>query len=526
MHACGRILAIGLLMLALPLSGLAEDARRVYGGRGEDRLLEIAEAGGGLFAVGTTASSDGDLSVRTRSGETGWAMRIGESGERLWSYASARSGMTRMIDPVPLDDGRYSLLLTDAEGQRCDWILLDSEGKLLSRAEVSLDSFGMGEGFRVMQMLLCGQSTPQIAVIAQDTSDGAVCAVMLDELGRSGALGRFLPDGAGIAVSDRRGALAWIGVQLGCMTVTRLAGDMESASVRFAEFDVVSVSDALMQDDGSVVCCGEAQTERGAAGFAARVSREGEVLFAHVFLEPQRHVCQTETGYAVSGAWEAGTSVAFLDEDGGLLGEAPAETADVLDIAGAPGGCALLTHIEGYRQKQAEITLISQAGSAEIGLLDMPEGEAQSPAHETSMPETHMMDTPAPEIAVGSGYLLCGGDKKGVQVTLMDGAGQSVWSTRIPIHTAADALEWCCAAWLEDGSVFLGGRYLTGEGEAARQRGAIALLSSDGVLRRVEELPGAGAVVGAEWLGGAVRLHVSRSETADLTMDDYIDMML
>lgn len=520
MHICGRMIAAGLLLTMLPLAAVPEEARRVYGGRGEDRLLEIAEAGGGLFAAGTTASSDGDLSVRTREGKTGWAMLVGEDGARQWSYASGRSGMTQMTDPMLLDDGRYSVILMDDEGLRCEWILLDGRGKMISRAEASLRTFGLAEPYRMIDALLFAQSPAGIAVIAGSEAEDSVCVFALDEDGEAEELGRFLPEGEGNMISDRRGTLAFAGARSGCMTVTRFTGGMESASVRFSGFDVLSVDDALMQDDGSVVCCGKAQTESGAAGFAARVSREGEALFAHVFYEPQRHVCQTENGYAVSGAWEAGSSVAFLDEDGGLLCEAAAPETDVLDIAGIPGGCALLTHVEGYRQKQAAVTPVLQDGGAEIGLIVVPEEKINPP--EAEMPATHM-----PDIDAGGGYLVCGGDKMGVHVTLMDDAGQPVWSTRIPIHTAADTLEWRCAAWLEDGSVFLGGRYLTGEGGAARQRGAIALLSGDGILRRVEELPGAGAVVGAELLdGGAVRLHISGSETPDLTADSHIDMAL
>lgn len=514
----GRLMAAWLLMMALPLAACAQDAQRIYGGREEDRLLEIAEAGGGLFAAGTTASSDGDLSVRTREGETGWAMLIDESGARRWSYASGRYGMTRMTDPAPLGDGRYSLVLSDEEGLRCDWILLDQRGKLLARTEIGLSTFGLGAQDRIADALICSRSPAKIAVITKNGEDGSLGAYLLDESGAAETGGRFLAQGEGLAVSDGQGALAWIGAQSGAVTVTRPLKEMESASVRFAAFDVLRVTDALMQADGSIVCCGEAKTDGGAAGFAARVSREGEALFAHVFFAPQSAVCQTENGYAVCGAWEEGTAVAFLDEDGGLLGEAFAPVQDALDIAGISGGCALLTHTGERRQKQAAVTPVLMRENADVGLIDFPEKPETAP----EAPEL-----PAPDIPVGSGYLVCRGEKAGVRVTLMDDGGQAVWSTRIPIHTAADALEWLCAAWLEDGSVFLGGRYLTGEGDSMRQQGAIALLSGDGVLRRVEEVPGAGAVVGAELpAGGMVRLHISRSETPAVAADDRIDMTL
>ena len=494
MHACSRMLPLLLLIVLLPFAAGAEERVRAYGGRGEDRLLEIAECRGGLFAAGMTMSDDGDLSMRTRTGETGWAMLLDEGGERLWSYTSARAGMTRMAAPAVLDDERCSVLLTDEDGQRCDWILLDASGGVSARMEVSLRDLGMEDGFSVLQMLLCDQEPAKIAVICRRESDGSVSAITLDELGRPDVHGRFLPEGEGMAVSDRHGALAWIGTNAGCMTVTRIETEAESSAVRFAGIDVLAVRDALMQDDGSVVCCGEAQMEAQTVGFAARVSREGEVLFVHRFTRPQCRICQTETGYAVCGAWETGAAAAFLDEDGGLLGEALLADADVLDIAGIPGGCAALTYRAGQKQKQAVITPVyPQAGMLPVLVMarEEPVQTAVSAAEGT------------PEVPLDSGYLVCGGDEMGVQVTLMDDAGNTVWSTRIPIHTAADALEWRCAARLAAGAVLLGGRYLTGHGGEVRQQGVIALLGSDGVLRRIEEIEGLGAVTAVEVLDEA-----------------------
>ena len=119
------------------------------------------------------------------------------------------------------------------------------------------------------------------------------------------------------------------------------------------------------------------------------------------------------------------------------------------------------------------------------------------------------------------GYLVCGeSDSFGVRVTCMDGSGTQRWSTRIPIHTAADALEWLCAAQLADGGVLLGGRYLTGEGAEAAQEGVLALLSGDGVLRRIEVVEGAGAVCALEPMdGGSVTLHIASGAAPSLQAD-------
>ena len=89
----------------------------------------------------------------------------------------------------------------------------------------------------------------------------------------------------------------------------------------------------------------------------------------------------------------------------------------------------------------------------------------------------------------------------------------------MPIHTAADTLEWLCAARLADGRILLGGRTLSGEGEAARQQGVLALLGIDGVLRRMETVPGCGAVCALEVRAQDVLLHTAASARPDTEPD-------
>ena len=82
-----RLFAACLLAMAL-LASRALAQEYAFGGTGEDALTQAVALRDGLFAVGTTASSDGDLASRTRSGETGWALRIGADGARLWDFCS------------------------------------------------------------------------------------------------------------------------------------------------------------------------------------------------------------------------------------------------------------------------------------------------------------------------------------------------------------------------------------------------------------------------------------------------------
>ena len=493
MHAGKRAMAVFLLML-LPASG-AWAQSRAYGGRGEDKLLEIAEAGSGLFAVGMTASDDGDLSARTRLGDAGWAMLLDESGERIWSYASAHTGLARMIAPAALEDGRCSLVLTDEAAQRAEWIVLDGTGKALSRTLLLPER---AEGETMLQYLPVSQETPELAMILR--CGDALRAVTLGENGGVLREQTFTMPGQGIAASDGMGMLVWISAYEGGIELLWLDGeDEKSGRIALETVRVTAVCDALMQADGSVLCCGEAEADGVKKGFLARVNREGELLFAHVLPFAQRHVCQTETGFAAYGTDGQEAQLFFTDEDGGVLDTQGDVPVDVLDIAGMPGGAALLTHTEGRRQPQAVITAVQQRAQTEEDAEKEEETEEAAQAY-----------APAAPLTMPDGYLVCGeSDSFGVQVTCMDGSGAQKWSTRIPIHTAADALEWLCAAQLKDGSILLGGRYLTGKGEKTIQEGVLALLSDDGVLRRIEMIAG-GAVCALEALpDGSVTLHAA-----------------
>ena len=208
-----------------------------------------------------------------------------------------------------------------------------------------------------------------------------------------------------------------------------------------------------------------------------RASREGELLFQKATGAPLSCLTQTDTCFACL----SGKQVLFADEDGGVLGTAPAPDG-TLDLAPSSFGAAALSHDGARGRRQAVLTHIAQ-----------PQAEPQE------QPAALKQLSYEAEIAVESGYLVCSAqDMQGVQVRHVAADGTQIFSTRTPIHTAADALEWLCAAVLEDGSILLGGRYLTGEGEAALQEGVYALLTPGGVLRQMETISDAGAVCAIE----------------------------
>lgn len=496
-----RALGAAMALLMLAAGACAEEAR-AYGGRGEDRLLEMTQAGSGLFAVGTSSSSDGDLASRTREGFAGWALCTQEDGQRRWSYASAHAGLDRMISPAALEDGRFALVLTDAQGQRGEWLLLSARGACQARLDIPEELCAQGR--TVLRMLLCDQSPAALAVIVSEGD--RLRAGMLLEDGSVTLSAPFEGDALGCAASDLRGGVVWAGAREGQLSLTRLqAGKMVQAmGIAFGGFSVTLVEDALLLEDGSVVCCGAAQ---GEAGFVARVSLEGEVLFAWALSGVQRCLCPTQTGLAVYGT--ADGEVIFLDEDGNAQGTVSGLPQDALDLAGTPDGVALLTYRSGQGARQAGIVPVAQPAA-------MPEPEESMPGMPAETEETARDAS----FAVGGGHLVCAPDGAlGVRVTLVNEQGGSVWSTRMPIHTAADTLEWLCAARLADGRILLGGRTLSGAGEAASQQGVLALLGSDGVLRRMESVPGCGAVCALEVRMEDVLLHTATSARPDTEPD-------
>ena len=74
----------------------------------------------------------------------------------------------------------------------------------------------------------------------------------------------------------------------------------------------------------------------------------------------------------------------------------------------------------------------------------------------------------------------------GVNVSLVDAGGNTRWTTRTPIHTAADRLVWELAETMKDGCIRLSGYYETDGEEGPRRQRATALLGMDGVLRELK----------------------------------------
>ena len=473
-----RLFAACLLAMAL-LASPALAQEYAYGGSGEDALLEAVSLRDGLFAVGTTSSADGDLSGRTRSGETGWALRIGADSARLWDFCSAKSGMMIMRAPHAYADGTFSLVLTDAEGQRGEWIELNDRGRQLARTAIPDAPCATGESARIVAMAACeGGDSRFLALLLEHAGTGALCCTALTQDGRQHGCGTFYGDAQGVLLADdARGWVVHLGAEMGALAVTRLSpGSAPHADMFSLPEDGVGITrvcDALIAADGSLALCGQSvSTDQKGGGFLLRLSAEGELLFARMLdgYAMPAYLTETETGYAVY----ADGALLFFDEDGALLGETQTD-GEPLGLVSLGGQPALLTQEGERRAKQAVLRTVA-------GFMRT---ETQEPdAAQETEPTPALRDG---RIVLGEEMLVCSdGGASGVTVSLVDAQGRTRFSTRTPIHTAADRLVWERAERTKDGGIRLSGYYETDGGQGVTREKATALLGADGVLRELK----------------------------------------
>lgn len=504
-RGCAAALTAALLLLAAPACALERAAAPVaFGGSGEDRLEAVVPCADGWFAVGSTASVDGDLSMRTRKGETGWALRLDTGGGVRFSFCRGRSGMTRMAAPAAFEDGTQSMVLTDEAMQHGEWIVLNAQGEAASCTTIDGAQALCPQGEMIVQLLpVLAQGEAVLAALVRH-ADGTLCVSQLKQDGAARPGEPFEGGEAGRLCADAEGNIAYASARDGAVHLLALDDGAASAALcdqSYGEPMPATVADARLAGDGSVTLCG---TTQSGGGYLLRISRSGERLFMQETDAPLTCLTETETGYAALSSGR----ILFADEDGASLAWADAPQ-DALAIASAPGGVMALAHDALRGRRQAVFTRVAQPV-----LSETPEPASVAAGAE-----------PAVQTDVGGGgHLLCSAQGAlGVQVRYVDEDGAQRFCVRTPIHTAADELQWLCAAHLDGGDMLLGGRYLYGSGAQARQQGVTALLSGDGVLRAMETADGAGAVCGiAVTPDGEVLLHAARDEAPSIEPDAVI----
>ena len=288
---------------------------------------------------------------------------------------------------------------------------------------------------------------------------------------------------------------------------------VEAVSVSLPEAQVLNVTDMIPAGDGSMLLCGRA--DKG--GFVVRIGADGTLLFDRQMNADAKQLAATADGFAAS----FGDKVVYFDEDGGLLGESLFQGTDpAAALVGLDGGAALIENTAGNDvlvhasamqesgQKPEEQLCFAEAGSRILAaqlededillLLGREDGQRRQVrvdlAGAVYEMEPTLFEAEENTFVLPDGVFSWHQVPDGTQVSFQDAHGNLRWQTGLRIHTAADELEWFCAAPAEDGGVLLGGRCLTHTPEGGKQEGVLAHLNADGILMDMSALDNAGCV--------------------------------
>ena len=130
------LLALALLLQTASACAQQDAAMLRFGGSAPDQVNDIAATGDGrLVMAGWTSSSDGTLSDRTKSGQSGWAVLVDLQGNTCWNFCSRYGSDDLMMAPVVHEDGTITVLL-NSNGSRfrqIELIRLDMDGQVITR---------------------------------------------------------------------------------------------------------------------------------------------------------------------------------------------------------------------------------------------------------------------------------------------------------------------------------------------------------------------------------------------------------
>ncbi len=534
-------MALFLLMALAVCPALAQEGwTREFGGNGEDSLPWMISAGDGLLIVGHTSSTDGDLKMRTRSGKAGWMLRLNAQGETEWSLCTAHVGRCEMGRPYAHADGTFSATLS-AQGEGSEWLRVSEAGKVTARIALpqAQEACGHGNAKACYGVPLDRGGAAMLALMVTH-EDGTRCCAVMDESGvvTHGAPVFALPHDGMIGVCrDGMGRIAAVSPSGGDAQVLWIVPGGQDAMtpidvpIESGKLDLVL--DVLPCVDGSVIFSGQLCAT---GSVVVRVSAAGETIFAVDDCENYDVLTHTAAGFAGVDDDE----IAFYDEDGRLLGSASRVKRDAwLPSVAALGDGAAIVEIEDAAVRKpvrvtavtsylpaseedypeaayarASSTLVAAAAADGRIVLDVRDSYDGAARVEITPNGTVVSETRTQDGAVAEGFMLPDGvmawreTPMGAQVTLTAADGQTVFTTATPIHTAADRLQWLCAAQAADGGYLLGGRYLTEilanteEKQIKRdltrdglaQEGVVAHLSADGVLMDVRTIQWTGCV--------------------------------
>lgn len=526
MHLAAIMTAV---LLLAPAACLAETWSRHYGGSREDQLIQIIEAGDGLLLSGHTASTDGNLSMRTREGKAGWLLRLDSRGDVLWSYCSAHVGRNEMYSPYIHADDTISATLSQ-EGEGFEWIHLDARGRLLDRVEFadaqSLCFHGGGKVLSGSATDIGGEPRFRIQVAHADRSE---CSHLIAMDGSAVCEGLFPPrmpvdpENAPTAIYSADGQVRAETVAKDGLLYVEFArlGSEEVVGVQVPapQGRIYCVVDFRFNTDGTLFV--STQLENG-FGLIARVSQTGEVLFCREADGGLEHMILTDAGFAGVETED----IEYYDEDGNLLAEVPLpEDFIITGLASFGDGAAALNCL--VQEGTKENLVYANPSYTPGDLLDWYDGMIYT-GMDMRVLEADVQDgnvlllcehrdgwrtaltvgtdgqaletdavlvyDGAQQIALEEGSVRFESETFGARVIRLSGDGSEAWSMRTPIHTAADRLIWRCACQMADGSLALGGCYETATKAGILQEAVLARVSASGVLQEMDVIENASSI--------------------------------
>lgn len=306
----------------------------VFGGSKSDVLYEMAASGDGrIVMVGYTASSDGTLSSRTKTGRSGWALCVDTQGNVLWSFCSRLGTYDTFTAPVFHEDGSVTVVLeAQRDGrQELELIRLDAQGEVLLRKTMLLTGDGVGSVALV-------QATDSGYILGEQGGSGITVAAHLfgwdgERIGDVDIQSPAVLDSeyarAQSHVIRHEGGAGWLFAVDGQGNETRLAQVM---TVR-EDGRILKRYDALVSlEDGGAAGCGWVNDGDVDRGILTRWNAQGERVFEWWMGDAVlMNLVRTERGFAATAypieteenrfASEREWRVIFFDEDGMRTGE-------------------------------------------------------------------------------------------------------------------------------------------------------------------------------------------------------------
>ncbi|MGN7823615.1 T9SS type A sorting domain-containing protein [Chitinophaga sp. 22536] len=131
-----------------PGPGVSMGSRATLGGTGGDAFVAVINTPDrGYFAVGNSASNDGDLAGQNHGSTDFWALRLDSNNNKLWSKAIGTSGKDSVTGVVGIKEGKfiisgvYNTQSPSASGQL---VCIDKSGNTLWTKQITVQNPALG----------------------------------------------------------------------------------------------------------------------------------------------------------------------------------------------------------------------------------------------------------------------------------------------------------------------------------------------------------------------------------------------